>query len=232
MGVGLDPESADRVGVLECYVSVCTASLGKPPFILPNLGLGRGVCSALLPLSMGEAQPGQCDLPGPRPGWRKTRRVGLGSLTLLFFSRLPSCSPGGTLIWGPLVGVNLAPQILRGVTQEGLANPDSGGVARPFCRRRGEDRWAELRSVLSPPPQAHLWPWGSRLGGRLGPLVSRVISIPRRPFWAPDPVAPPEAGSPGPLPPEPARLECSLLLAGPLPVRHVGSRFLSPTPAH
>lgn len=49
-------------------VCVCVPSgSGDAPFIL-GLGLSNGVCSALLPSSMGEAQPGQRDLPGPRPG--------------------------------------------------------------------------------------------------------------------------------------------------------------------
>lgn len=60
--------------------------------------------------------------------------------------------------------------MLRGVTQEGLANPDSGGVARPFCRRRGEGSGAELRkcppSPATPsPPVALGFPvWGGAVG--------------------------------------------------------------------
>lgn len=44
-----------------------------------------------------------------------------------------------------------------------------------------------------------------RLGGRPGPLVSRVISTSRRPFWTPDPAVYPRGSSrgrrPGPAPP-------------------------------
>lgn len=215
-------------------VSLCTASLGKPPFILPKPGLGRGVCSALSFPSAWE-RPNQAGVTFPAPA-RAGERPGGSALEVEPYYSFPVYLQRpwrdrhlGALSWGE----PSPPNPSGCVTQEGLAHSDSGGVARPFCRRRGEGRWAELRSVLSPPPQAHLWPWGFLSGGgRLGPLVPWVISIPRCPFWALDPVAPPEAGSPGPLPPEPARLECSLLLAGPLPVRHVGSRFLSPTPAH
>lgn len=90
MGVGLDVESADAVGVVCVCVSVFCGS-GEAPFHSPKARAGpRGLQRPLLPLSMGEAQPGQCDLPGPRPGWRETRRVGLGSLASLFLSRLPS----------------------------------------------------------------------------------------------------------------------------------------------
>lgn len=96
---------------------------------------------------------------------------------------------------------------LRGVSQEGLVTPDSDGVARPFCRRRGEGRWAELRkcppSPATPsPPVALGFPvWG----GWPGPPVSRVIFTSRRPVWAPDPAVRPRGSSrgrrPGPAPP-------------------------------
>lgn len=100
MGVGLDLESADRVGVWGC---VCPSlrRVWEAPFISPEARAEGGLQRPSLPLSRGEAQLGQCDLPGPRPGWRGTWRAGLGSLALLFLSRLPSCGPGGTLMWGP-----------------------------------------------------------------------------------------------------------------------------------
>lgn len=104
--------------------------------------------------------------------------------------------------------MNLAapPEILWGVTQEGLANPDSGSVARPFCRRRGEGRWAELRkcppSPAAPsPPVALGFPvwgggWDPSFFGSFPPLDA--------PFGTQTPpsvpAAPPEAGAPGPLP--------------------------------
>lgn len=141
----------------------------------------------------------------------------------------------GALKWGKPT----PKKIPRGVTQEGLANPASDGVARPFCRRPGVGRSAELRKCPSPatpsPPVALGLPillgggcWDPSSHGSFPPL--NALFGRRTPQSCP--AAPPEAGAPGPLPPEPARLECSLLLAGPLPVRHVGSRFLSPTPAH
>lgn len=105
------------------------------------------------------------------------------------------------------MGANLAPsQILWGVTREGLANSDLGGVARPFCRRRGKGRGADLKCPSSPvtpsPPVALGFPvWG----GRLGPFISRVISTTRRPIWAPDLVVCPHGSSrgrrPRPAPP-------------------------------
>lgn len=68
-------------GVCAC-VSVSCGS-GEAPFHSPKARAGpRGLQRPLL-LSMGEAQPGQCDLPGP--DWRETRRVGLGSLGLYSF---------------------------------------------------------------------------------------------------------------------------------------------------
>lgn len=102
MGVGLDLESADRVGARECVCVPVYCESGEAPFHSPKARAGpRGLQRALLPLSMGEAQPGRCDLPGPRPGWRKTRRVGLGSRTLLFLSRLPSAALEGPPSGGP-----------------------------------------------------------------------------------------------------------------------------------
>lgn len=79
------------LGVMVRMVVAVTCGSGEAPFHSPKARAGpRGLQRPLLPLSTGEAQPGQCDLPGPRPGWRETRRVGLRSLALLFLSRLPS----------------------------------------------------------------------------------------------------------------------------------------------
>lgn len=65
MGVGLDRESANGVGVCEC-ACLGPAGLGKPPFILPHLGLGRGVCSALSFPSAWE-RPDQASVTFPAP---------------------------------------------------------------------------------------------------------------------------------------------------------------------
>lgn len=73
MGVGLDLESADRVGVFACVCAcmcLCVScGCGEAPFHSLKARAGpRGLQRPLLPLSMGEAQPGQCDLPGPCSG--------------------------------------------------------------------------------------------------------------------------------------------------------------------
>lgn len=88
-------------------------------------------------------------------------------------------------------------------------------------RRQGEGSGAELRklSSLTRHPQARCGLGVPVWGGGLGPLFSRVISTLRRSFRAPDLSVVPAAHSrpaPRAAPPEPARLECSLLLAGPI----------------